>query len=387
MCVSAVQAATLQGIVQDTAHQPAVGASVHLLSQTMKTDASGAFRFDKLPAGSYTLSAEGTRFGPFVVAADEVKKVELTLQAPAFFDEPKFVVAGVTAGTYQGGHGSDVILRSTEGLATAAASLGDAGAGSASEKAGDALAAVHEFQRAAEQEPSERNLFALGAELLQHRADRAAIEVFTKGQRLFPGSSRMTIGLAVAYYAQGSYEAAAHWFFAACDLDRQAPGPYLFLAKVESPAITKSSGFRERLARFAKLQPENAQADYHYAAALWSQRSGPEDADTPAKVKALLEKAVHIDPKLGPAYTLLGMVEFDGGHLQQAAAALEKAIASDPNTEEAHYRLAQVYRRMGELTKARDESAVYEELSRKSADEAQSKRRELQQFVIELKTQ
>ena len=54
------------------------------------------------------------------------------------------------------------------------------------EKQGNPLEAVREYQRAAETNPSESNYFNWGAELLVHRAAEPAIEVFSKGARLFP---------------------------------------------------------------------------------------------------------------------------------------------------------------------------------------------------------
>ena len=61
----------------------------------------------------------------------------------------------------------------------------------------------------AETDPSESNYFDWGTELLVHRAVEPAIEVFSKGNRLFPDSARMLVGLGVAWYSHGSYEQAA----------------------------------------------------------------------------------------------------------------------------------------------------------------------------------
>jgi tetratricopeptide (TPR) repeat protein len=125
-------------------------------------------------------------------------------------------VAGVTQATNGGVHGSDTVWRLTEALAKATASLSQELHGR-DEKLGNALEAVREYQRAAELNPSESNLFDWGAELLTHRAADPAIEVFTRGNRLFPRSARMLLGLAVACYARGSYDQAARHFFEAAD--------------------------------------------------------------------------------------------------------------------------------------------------------------------------
>ena len=50
-----------------------------------------------------------------------------------------------------------------------------------------------------------RTIYSTGAtELLIHRALQPAIDVYNKGTRLFPESSRMLIGLGVCSYAVGS---------------------------------------------------------------------------------------------------------------------------------------------------------------------------------------
>jgi tetratricopeptide (TPR) repeat protein len=348
---------------------------------TAKSDSAGTYHFPALPPATYTLRAELTgqgeaTIGPFALAAKEDKKIDLTLASgkPEFYDQPTFIVAGVTDSTSRGGHGSDAILRSSEALTKATASLGDA-----KEPPGDALAAAREYQRAAEQDPSERNLFDWGAELLAHRATGPAIEVFTRGNRRFPRSTRMLLGLAVAYYASGSYDQAAQRFFEASDLNPADPGPYLFLAKVQSSAITESDGYLERMARFAKLEPANAWANFYYAASLWKKKGDAQPAE------ALLEKALQLDPTLADAHLQLGIIYSARKDFPQAIAAFDKAIALDPRMEEAHYRLAQVYARTGENLKAQKEFEIHHQLVKESSEQAERERREIQQFVIELR--
>jgi hypothetical protein len=53
--------------------------------------------------------------------------------------------------------------------------------------------------------------------------------------------------------------------------------------------------------------------------------------------------------------------------------------------EEAHYRLAQVYARTGENLKAQKEFEIHHQLVKESSEQAERERREIQQFVIELR--
>lgn len=372
----------VEGSVRDSQSKPVAAATVVLKSsaQTLAaiTDAQGRYHFAAPQAGDYTLYASQGKlgeadFGPFALGPRENKKIDLTLSAPQaqFFDQPTFIVAGVTDPSLRGGHGSDPVLRSAEALAKSTAALRS---GSSADT--DPLEAVRALQRAAELNPSEANLFDWGTELLSHRAADQAIEVFTSGHRLFPRSTRTLLGLAVALYSRGSYDQAAERFFEATDLNPSDPAPYLFLGKISSGAITGSDGFALRLERFARLQPENAWANYYYAASL--PRTSP-------KARALLEKAVRLDPKMGDAFLLLGIIYTDEGNWAKAISAYQSAIAATPQLEQTHYRLAMAYRKTGQAAKAQKEMELYQQLSKESEQALERERAEIQQFVFELK--
>ena len=259
--------------------------------------------------------------------------------------------------------------------------------GDVEEKIGDPVSAVHEYQRAAELEPSESNLFTWGAELLQHRAFEPATEVFTKGNRLYPNSARMLVGLGVSLYARGSYEAAVQRLCQASDLDPNASTPYLFLGKIQSIDPAHAREIAERLERFPRLHPENALASYYYAMSLWKTRRGPEDTANLAKIESLLHESVKLDQKLGDAYLQLGILYEEQRNFSSALSAYKEAVAASPQLEQAHYRLAQAYRKNGDEAKAKAEMVLYEETSKQSADQQQREQREMQGFVYTMRDQ
>jgi tetratricopeptide (TPR) repeat protein len=377
-------AQVVQGFVRNTSGQTIAGVTVTLRSASQAspaastTDSKGSYRIHPSRGGTYTLHAEAGGYAAvtttsFVLGQAESKKMDLTLKPleAEFFDEPNFVVAGVTDPTAHGGHGSDTVLRSTEVLTKETASLGDA-----AENQANALEAVRQYQRAAEQNPTEPGYFVWASELLTHRATIPAIEVFSKGARLFPGSARMLLGLAVAWYSNGSEQKAQQYFFEACDLNPEDPKPYLFLGKVQSNDILHSDGYLARMERFNRLHPESALANYYYAASLWVQR----ESAVPVKVEPLLAKAIQLDPHLSEAYLLLGILYSDRKDSGNAIAAFQKA-----DLDEAHYRLSQEYRKLGDTHNAQKEIDLYNELSKKSAENAQKERLEIQQFVYSLR--
>jgi tetratricopeptide (TPR) repeat protein len=257
--------------------------------------------------------------------------------------------------------------------------------GDIEEKQKNPLQAVREYQRAAELDPSEPNLFDWGAELLTHRALEPAIELFAKGNRLFPRSARMLVGLGVAWYASGSPDLAAKYVCQASDINPTDPSPYLALGKMQIVETSESQAVLERLERFARLHPDNALANYYYALGLWKQPKGPQAPETSRQVETLLEKSVRLDPKLAVAFLQWGVLDEEREDVQKAISAYQQAIGADPQLGEAHYRLAQAYRRTGEKSKAQEEIAWYDQISKKTAEQVEREAREIPQFVYTLR--
>ena len=354
--------------------------------------------------------------------------------AMEFDDKPNFTVAGVTDWNNAGMHGSDTTVRTSEALAKetlalkndraaensgsgakAGANSMNSGAseeqlrtareqarkmlaskdtanthrllGELDERLGDPLEAVREYERAARMDPSEQNYYEWGTELLLHKADQPAVEVFTKGSRMHPGSARMLAGLGAAFYASGSYEEAARRLCEASDLNPKDAAPYLFLGRMQKSATALLPCSEEKLARFAREQPGNALANYYYGLTLWKRDRGSENSAGLQQAEALLEKAAAIDPKFGEAYLQLGILHSGQGGSEQAIRDYKKAIEVNPQLSEPHYRLGLAYRRVREEAKAEQEFRVYEQMEKAETAALESQRRELRQFMIILKDQ
>jgi tetratricopeptide (TPR) repeat protein len=435
-------AITVSGTVRNSAGNPVADASVFLeekataASIETKTKSDGTFSFLALRPGTYTVRAEkaGMRAptsASLLLFLGEKKQVALVLEtsqanqpsspnvkksgatsaAMEFDDKPSFTVAGVTDWTNVGGHGSDTKLRTSESLAKETATLksGEPGEASAStseaaraadshrlagdraEHSGDPLAAVREYEQAVRLNPSEQNYFAWGTELLLHRAIKPAAEVFTKGSSAHPKSARMLAGLGAALYASGAYADAARRVCEASDLQPADPTPYLFLGKMEKAAPDPLPCVEQKLARFARDQPANALGNYYYAVALWKQSRGAdkglENSPILQQAEVLLQKAIAADPKLDPACVQLGVLYSAQGNFVQAISSYKKAIEVNPQSGEAHYRLALAYKRAGQDEKSEQELQLYKQADKSETAAIEQQRREIRQFLIILQDQ
>jgi tetratricopeptide (TPR) repeat protein len=415
---------------------------------TTQTRADGTFIFQSLHSGTYSLQVAAAGFLSANVAAVPIPAENKTFQvilkpegangstsssaAPQFFDQPQFTVSGVTDTSELGGHGSAPMMRNRESvekdvrslsadslspsrpdsnaykLAVTYANAGDYARARdqlqslparqqtaeahhllavVDEKLGNSLDSVHEYQRAAELDPSESNTFDWGSELLLHHAAEPAVQVFTRGNRLFPDSTRMLIGLGAAEFAAGFYERAVQRLCQASDVHPDDPLPYVFLAKIQRTEDTVPAEMMNRLKRFLDLRPDNPEANDLYAAALWKQNQ-PTPSDTVvARVESLLKTALRLDPKLADAYLQLGILHAYQRNFAAATADFRHAIGRQPDLQEAHYRLAQAYRVSGRMDEARAEIAVYERLRQQSQQQTEREHHEIKQFVYSLRDQ
>jgi len=435
--------ASLHGTIRDSQGKPVTNASVSLTeknsthSRSVSTDEQGHYTFTGLSAGVYSVHAvkSGSGEGEIIsvlVNARENKSVDLTTSsavagAPQFFDEPQFSVSGVTDTTSLGGHGSDTVVRTRDSIAKDTTTLSKVEAespgvapevdkslragnysqardevrqqianhdtaalhhllGSIDEKLGDSLDAVHEYQHAAQMDATEPYVFDWGSELLLHHAAEPAAEVFDKGTKLFPKSTRMWIGLGAASFARGSNQEAVRQVCAASDVNPNDPAPYLFLGKMQHAEKNSSDEVLEKLQRFATLQPQNAQANYYYAVVLWKNRD-PQDKSRAAHVESLLANSIRLDPQFAEAELEMGIVYADQGNASAAIPYYQRAIQIAPQTEESHFRLAQAYRQTGQPEKSKEELRLYQQLSKESSAELERQRREIRQFVYTLRDQ
>jgi tetratricopeptide (TPR) repeat protein len=272
----------------------------------------------------------------------------------------------------------------------------------AQEQLGDPLDAVRDYQRAAELDPNESNLFDWGSELLLHHAPEPAMEVFGKGNRLFPQSRRMLMGLGATWFANGLFDRAVESICQASDLNPADPVPYRFLAMVQSTQTLTSEKLVQRLRRFASLHPENAAANYYLAVGLWKLHENSPDPQIVRQVNSLLQTALHLEPNFGAAYLQLGILHAERKDFSQAVTDYQQALYADSavsdstkvdfrmttlEIEETHYRLAQAYRETGQTDRAKAELQLYEQILKESAQQVAQQRREMGQFVYSLRDQ
>ncbi len=259
--------------------------------------------------------------------------------------------------------------------------------GEVEEKSGNYVAAGNEYQIAAHLEPSEKNIFDWGNELLLHRGFDPALKVFSSGVERYPKSAMLHLGLGVAYYSLSLYDDAAKALCRASDLAPSDSRPYLILGRMFDISSHEADEITKRLRRFQETQPKNALANYYYAMSLWKGRRGQSTPGSPVAkddIRRLLERAKSLDPKFPDAPFQLGVLDVEEHKYQEAIREFQQAVRLKPHYAEAHYHLAQAYAHAGEKALASSEYELYQRFHKEEMAEDVARQKRIGQLVYRL---
>ncbi|HEV2494681.1 MAG TPA: tetratricopeptide repeat protein [Terriglobia bacterium] len=255
----------------------------------------------------------------------------------------------------------------------------------ADERTGDFVTAANEYERAAHMDPSESNLFDWGSELLLHHTLDPAIQVFSQGVEHYPDSSRLAVGLGLAFFLRGSYDDAVKALLRATDLTPSDARAYYFLSKAYDMAPGQADDVIQHFQRFSQLQPQNARADFYYAMSLWKGKQAQSSGAWVDQVESLLKRAVSLDPSLADAHLQLGNLYSQERKYAEAVPEYQRALALDPNVPDAHYRLGQAYVHLDQKELAQKEFQAHKELYEKHLVKIDEQRTKIRQFIYSMK--
>ncbi len=245
--------------------------------------------------------------------------------------------------------------------------------GGVEEAAGNVDLAAREYETAARLDPSEKNLFDLGADLLKHRAYPPALTAFRYAAEKYPRSARLQVGFGIALYSSGKYAEAVETLCRAVDLDPKDTRALDFLGGMYDVSPELAAEVTKRLARFAELYPNNASANYYYALSLRKRNLTPGLNGSEARVEALLKKAVALRPGFADAHYQLGLLYSDEHRPGDAVRELEEAVRLRPDLKPAHYRLAQLYEEQGKAVLAHQEFEAFRSLRGANGNQTSSR--------------
>jgi len=259
-------------------------------------------------------------------------------------------------------------------------------AGDIQEARGDSLAAVKSYQAAVLLAPDEEKYrLSLAVELIRHENFDAAKVVLKQAEESQPKSWRIELTLGMVEYFAGTDEEATKYLLRAADL---APDPQTALRYLGDIQMDRSSApdaaAIARLCENADRQPKNGLMQYYCGGVLFRRDYGASDNSHAEEFLRRLRTAAHLLPNDASAHCQLGKADRWLERWQEALSESETCARLNPDSAEAHFRLAQIYQHMGAAEKRKKEMELYEAASLRVADENARRAATMKTFIYTL---
>jgi tetratricopeptide (TPR) repeat protein len=214
--------------------------------------------------------------------------------------------------------------------------------------------AVEHLQNAIALEPGQAVFYAdLGGIFLDHRTPEPAELILAAGVKRLPKEPELWRLLGVAQYAQGKTELAISSFLQAIAINPDLESAYASFETLLPEAGDRLPEIQQKLRGFLQRRPESPVGPYLLALSL------PEDS---AEREPLLRKATQAADDFWPAHFELHKKLKAEERWKEAVLTLEKTLRLNSTYAPAHYALAEIYARLGDRARARQEREIHHKL-------------------------
>jgi tetratricopeptide (TPR) repeat protein len=228
---------------------------------------------------------------------------------------------------------------------------------------GDAKKASDELQQAIKLEPGNPDwYFQLGLVYLKHHTPDLAEIVFEHGLAQLPNSAWLWLGLGLSQHFGDDTARAQKSVRKALLLDPGLVEGYVLLGDIlESDG--RLSEARDVFTQAIAKKP-NLYIGYYYCGkvALEAGESQTQQA------LAFLTRAIDLNPNFAEGHFERGRALEQSGKFQEAVAEYKTSLAKNSSLSQAHYRLALVYRKLGQARVADNELALFQKTKVKEKD-------------------
>ena len=231
----------------------------------------------------------------------------------------------------------------------------DQGVAEVSERQGNTEKALAYLLKAKQLEPENPEiLFEFGKICLKRDLIEDALTALGKAASLKPDDDRYVYVFGSANVARGNLTKAASLFQGL--LQKHPRDPVLIYALgtvyyLQGNYPHAESAFKQSL----EEQPDQVAAPY-YLSLTYSHLGQNDEAE------ALLRSLVKSRPQYAPAYVKLGSILMTEHHYGEAEECLERAVALDSGSAQAHYQLYQLFRLLGKQSEAQQHYAEWQKL-------------------------
>ena len=243
--------------------------------------------------------------------------------------------------------------------------------GDIQEARGDNLASVHSYEAAVALAPSEEKYrVSLALELMRHKSFEPARVVLQQAEELHPDSWRIQFALGITEYFSGSLQNAIKTLLNSAAI---SPNPEAVLATIGQIEIDETGAPDEAALRgicdYSGAHPNATKIQFYCAAVRFHRDYTAHETARAEEIVRDLNLSVKALPREAAPHCQLGKAYRWVQRWQDSLRESEICARLEPNSPDAHYRLAQIYQHLGQEQRSQQEMKLYEEASSRVADE------------------
>jgi predicted Zn-dependent protease len=259
--------------------------------------------------------------------------------------------------------------------------------GDIQEERGDNLVAVQSYQAAVKLAPEEEKYrISLAVELMQHQGFDAAKVVLQQAEEAQPKSWRIQLALGMVEHFTGSDAKASSILIHAADLAPDPDVALTFLGDIQvNQTSVPDSAAVDHICRYSDHHPKNGKMQLNCGALLFAQDYVAGKHTHVDEIVKRLRVAAGILAGDPAPHCELAKVYRSTDRWHEALPEAESCARMEVNSAEAHYRLAQIYRRLGSPEKSQQEMKLYEAASQRQADENKRRDETMKAFVYTIR--
>ena len=243
--------------------------------------------------------------------------------------------------------------------------------GDIQEARGDNLAAVKNYQAAVALAPNdEKYRVSLAVELIQHSNLDAARIVLKQAEDSLPASWRIELALGMVEYLGGTDDEATRYLLRAAELAPEPKHELQYLGDVQmARASAPDPAAAAKLCEYSDRHANDGRMKYYCGAVMFRKDYITNDKSHADEILKRLHASANLLPKDASSYCQLGKAYRWLERWQDALAESRTCAHLDPDSADAHYRLAQIYQHLGQSELSQSEMKLYDVAATRVADE------------------
>jgi len=255
--------------------------------------------------------------------------------------------------------------------------------GDIDEARGDYLGAVRGYQAAVDQAPNEEKYrLALAVELIRHDNLDPARVVLKQAEQIHPDSWRIELALGMIEFLGGTDEDATRYLTHAIELSQDPKLELKYLAEVQlARASAPDAAAVSKLCDYSNRNPRDGELEYYCGAVLFRRDYITNDKSNADEILKRLHESAALLPKEASSHCQLGKAYRWLDRWQEALAESKTCARLDPDSADAHYRLAQIYQHLGQTELSEKEMKLHESASMRVADENAQREATMKTFL------